>query len=189
MKIESTNLLTQMQGQVKVEKKEEGPKEQVQIGTSETKPDFMKKPQITAKGCAALGGATGVIVGGFAGGIAGTIDAGVGWAAQAIWGPTGGMAATIGVGVLHFLKGAAGKDGGLVTGLIGAGTGAASTYLGAQCGAAGLFYGGLATAVPSAIIAGAKLATIGGVAGGIAQAGGSMEEINEALKKETEKTE
>jgi len=208
MKINTqAGLVAQATGQVKVEKKEGDQKEQVQLGTNEPTPEFMKKPQggtimswehssvttehtsVTAKGCAEAGGALGVVVGGAFGTMAGAFDAGIGWAARGIWGPTGGAVATISIGALHFLKGVAGKDGSITKGLIGGATGAASTFLGAQFGGAGLFYGGMATGIPDAIIAGKTLAHAGAQVGGIIQAGGSPEDASAALEKEAKKSE
>ena len=172
MKIQKSGMQNFQTGGVKLQKKDMGPKEQVSIGSTNQTPDFLQKELLTQKadagaaaGCALLGGATGVIMGGAIGTIGGAIDAGIGWAANSMFGPTGGMIATGVMGGIGFVKGLSGEKGSLVSAAIGGASNAASTYLGAKCGAMGLLYGGLVTGIPSAAIAGVALGAAGGAIG------------------------
>jgi len=172
MKIQQTGMQNQITTGVKFQKKELGPQDGVSLGSTEKTPDFLQQPLVSQKsdagaalGCAAVGGATGVVLGGTFGAIGGAVDAGIGWAASALFGETGGLVATGVMGLIGFAKGATGEKGNIVTGVIGAASNAGATYLGAKCGAMGLLYGGLVTGVPTAAIAGIGLATAGGAIG------------------------
>jgi len=192
----------------KAPKKEAEVKDQVNIGASEETPDFLKEPPISSNGCAKLGGAVGAAGGFFIGGAIGTADALIGLLAQKFGGEVGGLVASGVVGALHFAKGMnqeEAKPGDLkdqstaammkvvtkgignkyanaaISGL----TGAASTYMGARFGAAGLFYGGLATGVPNAVVGGIVLSRVGKQAGQVlntaTEAGGLLEQAVNGL--------
>lgn len=192
MKINQTTFVPQdTQLKVKSEvKKETEQKDLVSIGTKEETPDFLKQPPISAKeGCAKAGGALGATVGLIGGGFVGTVDALIGMLAQKFGGEVGGLVASGVIGALHFVKGmnaeepkaedamqakimkaASGGVGNKFANATLSGVeGAVSTYLGARFGAAGLFYGGLATGVPTSITAGIAMAKAGKVAGEMMQ--------------------
>ncbi|HPZ08218.1 MAG TPA: hypothetical protein PL110_08895 [Candidatus Eremiobacteraeota bacterium] len=183
MEIQKTGVGAQLP-QIKFTKKEEGPKEQVVLGSTSETPDFLKGKPLseqpagpgTALGCAAIGGVGGAVVVGGIASIAGAVDAAIGLAANHFLGPAGGIGATAVLGGLAFLKGLKStkgadgevKKGSLLNAVVGGATAAGATYLGATMGGTGVLYGAALTGVPAGLIAGVTLAAAGGLVGATA---------------------